>query len=252
MVPAMSLTYYGFQNQGKVFDDKNVRKAFNYSIDRDKIIANILKGEGIAGKHGIVPPVDNFINKGYDFDKLKGFAFEPDLARKYLSDAGFPGGKGFPPVTLQINSGGADRNVLTAQLIQSQLKEVLNINVEIDMMPFAQHLDKLETGKTDFWRTGWVADYPDPETFLTILFGTHVPPKLEERSSVNSVRFVNARFDSLFKAAMQEVDDKKRYDLYMQADQIALDEAAYMPIFYEENYRLGQNWVKGFYANSIE
>ncbi len=252
MTPAMSLTYYGFQNMGKIFNNKKVRQAFNYAVDRDKIIANILKGEGIAGKYGIVPPVDNFSDKGYDFTKLKGYDFEPDMARKLLAEAGYPGGKGFPPVTLQINSGGADRNVLTAQLIQSQLKEVLNISVEIDMMPFAQHLDKLETGKTDLWRTGWVADYPDPETFLTILFGTHVPDQLEERSSVNSVRFKNARFDSLFSAAMQEVDDKKRYELYMQADQIALDEAAYIPIFYEENYRLVQNWIKGFDANAME
>ncbi|MCC7301104.1 MAG: ABC transporter substrate-binding protein [Bacteroidia bacterium] len=252
MVPAMSLTYYGFQNQGQVFNNKKVRQAFNYAIDRDKIIGNILKGEGIAGKYGMVPPVDNFSDKGYEFEKLKGYSFEPDMARKLLADAGFPNGKGFPSVTLQINSGGADRNVLTAQLIQSQLKEVLNINVEIDMMPFAQHLDKLETGKTDFWRTGWIADYPDPETFLTILYGTHVPAKLEERSSVNSVRFLNARFDSLFGAAMREVDDKRRYDLYLMADQVALEEAAYMPIFYEENYRLVQNWVKNFDANAME
>lgn len=252
MVPAMSLTYYGFQNQGKIFNNKKVRQAFNYAIDRDKIIGNILKGEGIAGKYGMVPPVDNFSAKGYEFEKLKGYSFEPDMARKLLAEAGYPGGKNFPAVTLQINSGGADRNVLTAQLIQSQLKEVLNISVEIDMMPFAQHLDKLETGKTDFWRTGWIADYPDPETFLTILYGTHVPAKLEERSSVNSVRFLNARFDSLFGAAMREVDDKKRYELYLQADQIALEEAAYMPIFYEENYRLVQNWVKAFDANAME
>ncbi len=252
MTPAMSLTYYGFQHLGKVFNNKKVRLAFNYAIDRDKIINNILKGEGIPGKFGMIPPVDNFKNKGYEFDKLKGFTFEPDLARKYLAEAGYPNGKGFPDVALQINSGGADRNVLTAQYIQSQLKEILNIKVEIDMMPFAQHLDKLETGKTDLWRTGWIADYPDPETFLTILYGNHVPPKLEDRSSVNSVRYISPKFDSLFALAMREVDDKRRFDLYFQADQTALDDAAYMPIFYEENYRLVQNWVKGFDANAME
>ena len=252
MTPAMSLTYYGFQHQGKVFNNKKVRLAFNYAIDRDKIINNILKGEGIPGKFGIVPPVDNFRNKGYNFDKLKGYNFEPDLARKYLAEAGYPGGKNFPKVTLQINSGGADRNILTAQFVQSQLKEVLNIDVQIDQMPFAQHLDKLETGKADFWRTGWIADYPDPETFLTILYGGHVPGKLDERSAINAVRFKNARFDSLFMAAMKEVDDKKRFELYSQAEQIVIDEAAIMPIFYEENYRLVQNWVKGFDANAME
>jgi oligopeptide transport system substrate-binding protein len=251
-VPAMSLTYYGFQHMGKVFNNKKVRLAFNYAVDRDKIINNILKGEGIAGKYGIVPPVENFKVKGYNFERLKGFSYEPDLARKYLAEAGYPNGKGFPEVTLQINSGGADRNILTAQFVISQLKEVLNIDVKIDQMPFAQHLDKLETGKTDLWRTGWIADYPDPETFLTLLYSTHIPEKLEDRSSVNSVRYKNPKFDSLFALAMREVDDKKRFEYYMLADQIMLDDAAIMPIFYEENYRLVQNWIKQFDANAME
>ena len=211
-----------------------------------------LKGEGIQGIYGIVPPSATFEDKGYDFKSLRGYSYDPDKAKKLLAQAGYPNGTGFPKLTLQINSGGGDRNVLTAQVIQSMLEENLNIDIQIDQMPFSQHLDKLEPGKSLFWRTGWIADYPDPETFLTLLYSGHIPPNLDDRSYVNSVRYKSAKFDSLFSLAMREVDDKKRFALYAQADQVAIDDAAIMPIFYDENYRLIQTNVRNFPANAME
>jgi len=247
VVPAMGLDYYGFQNQSDVFKDKNVRLAFNYAINRDKIVTFTLQGDGIPASYGIVPP--SF--KEYDNKALRGYSFKPDTARQLLAKAGFPNGKGFPKLTLQINSGG-ERNVQVAEVIQKMLKENLNIEVDINVMPMAEHMENFETGKAQFWRTGWIADYPDPETFLTILYGKHVPEKLSERSYINSVRYKSAKFDSIFELALREVDNKKRFDLYRQADQVAIDDAAIMPIFYHENYRLVQLWVKNCEANAME
>ena len=248
VVPAMSTFYYGFQHQSDIFNKKEVRLAFNYAIDREKIVNYTLQGEGVPGIYGIVPPAFT----GYDSKALKGYTFDVDKARKYLAQGGYPEGKGFPKLTLQINSGGGDRNIQTAEVIQKMLKENLNIDVEINVMPFAEHLESLETGKALFWRTQWFADYPDPETFLTLLYGKHIPAKLSDKSYLNSVRYRSARFDSLFTAAMQEVDDKKRMDLYRQADQVEIDDGAIMPIFYDEDYRLVQSYVKNFPANAME
>ncbi|OFY86315.1 MAG: hypothetical protein A3F72_10940 [Bacteroidetes bacterium RIFCSPLOWO2_12_FULL_35_15] len=248
VVPAMSTFYLGFQNQGEIFNKKEVRLAFNYAIDREKIVNYTLQGEGIPGIYGIVPP--SF--KEYDIKRLKGFSFDVDKARKYMAAAGYPDGNGFPKLTLQINSGGGDRNIQTAEVIQKMLKENLNIDVEINVMPFAEHLESLETGKAQFWRSAWVADYPDPETFLSLLYGKNVPEKITDKSYLNSVRYKSAKFDSLFSAALREVDDKKRFDLYLQADQVAIDDAAIMPVFYDENYRLIQTNVKNFTANAME
>ncbi len=153
--------------------------------------------------------------------------------------------------SLRINSGG-ERNVQIAEVIQKMLKENLNIDIDINVMPMAEHMENFETGKAIFWRTGWIADYPDPESFLTILYGKHVPEHLSERSYINSVRYKSAKFDSLFELALREVDTKKRFDLYRQADQVAIDDAAIMPIFYHENYRLVQLWVKNCEANAME
>jgi peptide/nickel transport system substrate-binding protein len=248
VVPAMSVFYYGFQHQSDIFNKKEVRLAFNYAIDREKIVNYTLQGEGIPGNYGIVPP--SF--KAYDSKSLKGYSFDVDKAKQFMTKAGYPNGKGFPKLTLQINSGGGDRNVQTAEVIQKMLKENLNIDIDINVMPLAEQLESVETGKALFWRAGWVADYPDPEIFLTLCYSKHIPAKLSDKSYLNTTRYNSPKFDSLFVAAQREVDDAKRMALYLQADQVAIDDAAIMPIFYDENYRLVQTNVKNFPANAME
>ena len=244
----MTVFYFGFQIQSDIFDKKEVRLAFNYAIDREKIVTYTLQGEGVPGIYGIVPP--SF--KEYDSKSLKGYTLDLEKAHKYMADAGYPDGKGFPKLTLQLNSGGYGRNIAIAEVIQKMLKENLNINIDLNVLPLAEHLERLETGKALFWRTGWQADYPDPETFLTLLYSKHIPDNLSEKSYLNSVRYKSEKFDSLFSAAMKEVDVKKRMNLYLQADQVAIDDAAIMPIFYDENYRLIQTYIKNFPVNAME
>jgi oligopeptide transport system substrate-binding protein len=251
-VPALSFYYYGMLCTGDIFNKKETRLAFNYSIDREKLVNYTLQGEGIPGIYGVVPPSETFERAGYSFKDLKGYSYDPEKAKSLLAKAGYPNGKGFPKVVLQINSAGGERNAQIAEVIQKSLKDVLNINVEISTVPFAEHIDAYQGGKIDFFRAGWIADYPDPQTFLQLLYGKLVPAKASENSFTNSSRFVNARFDSLFLAAQQEPDITKRMDLFRRADQVALDEGALMPIYYEENFRLVQLGVKNFPPNGME
>ena len=151
-----------------------------------------------------------------------------------------------------INTGGGDRNVLAAQVVQSMLKENLDIEVKIDQMPFTQQLEKVEFGKAVIWRSQWISDYPDPASFLNLFYGKNVPASMEDRSTYNTFRYKSAKFDSLFSMAMREVDEKKRFELYMAADQTAMDDAVMIPLFYDENYRLLQTNVKNFPANAME
>lgn len=246
--PAMSLTYYGFQHKLAPFDNQKVRLAFNYAINREEIADKKLMGDAIPGIHGIVPAAI----VGYNADSIVGYSYDPDRARKYLADAGYPGGKGFPEITLRINSGGGDRNTITADYVAHQLNEVLGITVKVETIPFAQHLESIETGKSLFWRTGWIADYPDPETFLTTLYSAHIPTDLNARSSTNSVRYSNPRFDSLYNAAVHEADPARRAELFLEADRVQVEDAAIMPIYYELNDRLVQRNVRNFDINPME
>jgi peptide/nickel transport system substrate-binding protein len=247
VVPAMSVVYLGMQNKLPPFDNIDVRKAFNYAIDKNSIVTYTLQGDGRPGVHGIVPPF-----KGYDYEGVKGYVYNPELAKEHMKKAGYENGKGFPEITLQINSGGGDRNVQIAEVVQKMLHENLGIKINIEQLQFPQHLENLETGKALFWRAGWIADYPDPENFLNLLYGKHVPADLETNSYLNSVRYQNEAFDVKFNEALREVDEAKRYELFKQADQIAVDDAAILPVFYDENTRLIQVYVKNFPSNAME
>ncbi len=249
--PAFSTHYLGFNTSSAVFSKKEVRLAFNFAIDRHKIADFTIQGEGSSADYGVVPYVDAFENDGYDFKGLKGYKLDVEKAKDLLKKAGYPDGKGFPKLTLQINGGGGDRNILVAEVVQKMLKENLNIDIDINTVPFAEHIEQVQSGKSDFFRMAWVADYPDPETFLTIFYGKHVPKTAGEKSFINYFRFKNDHFDSLFAASFTETDKAKRYALLSRAEQIVLDEGAFMPIFYDDNYRLEQLNVRNFPENAM-
>lgn len=247
VMPSLAVQYYGFQHRSNLFNNIDLRKAFNYAIDRKKIVDYTLRGSGIAGNYGIVPPGI----PGYDSKVIRGYSFDPAKAREHLAKAGYPDGKGFPELNLQINSGGGT-NEQVAEAVQKMLKEVLNIDVSITAMPFAQHLENLETGKAQFWRSGWIADYPDPENFLNLFWSAHIPPKLEDKSYLNSVRYTSGQYDALFEQALRTTDADERNLLYMKAEQIMMDDAAIIPIYYYKDHRLLQADIRNFPQNAME
>lgn len=249
---ALSTHYFGFNAEANpAFAKKEVRLAFNYAIDRHKIADFTIQGEGISADHGIVPYTKNFENGGYNYKALKGYRYNPDTAKKLMELAGYPNGRGFPEITLEINSGGGDRNILVAQVIQKMLKDNLGVNVNINTVPWPEHIENMQTGKSDFFRYAWISDYSDPESFLTLFYGEHTSGNTKERSYINFCRFKNKKFDSLFVAARIEPDKSKRYKLLSQAEQIVLDEAPFMPIFYDENFRLEQKNVRNMPENPL-
>ncbi|MCX6140144.1 MAG: ABC transporter substrate-binding protein [Candidatus Kapabacteria bacterium] len=246
-VTALSTQFYGMVTSDAVFKDKRIRQAFNYAVDRNRIIRYVLKGQAASpAHHGLVPPS----MPGYESDSVRGYSFDPVRAQALLAEAGYPQGKGFPEVTLQLNAGGG-RNVSVAEAIQGMLKEHLNVNVKLLQVEFAQHLESIDNAQAPFYRLGWVADYPDPETFLNLYHGRLVPPP-GRPSPINSTRFQNAQFDELFEQALSTTDRPKRMKLYREAEQIAIDNAPMLLIFNDEDYRFIQPYVKGHPSNSMD
>ena len=238
--PTLSIQYYGFLTSGEVFNNKTLRQDFNYAIDREKIVKFVVNGQAYApATHGIVPPS----MPDYPTDQIKGYEYNPDKAKELLTEAGFPGGKGLN-VTLQINSGG-DRNIQVAEAIQAMLKEV-GVNMSLEIIPFAQHLDNIDAGRANMWRLGWVADYPDPENFLNLYYGKNVPDDPKDISPLNSVRYKNPEFDALFEKAITISDKTERYKLYAQAEQLAVNDAPMMYIYYDQDFRILQTYVIGY------
>ena len=246
-VPSVATQYYGMLMTDPVFKDKRIRQAFNYAVDRSRIIRYILRGQAMGpGIHGLVPPA----LPGYPANRVNGYTFDPDKARSLLAAAGYPGGKGFPSVTLQLNAGGG-RNAQVAEAIQGMLAEHLNVKINLTQVEFAQHLERIDAGRAGFYRLGWVGDYPDPETFLNLLYGKLVPSD-GGISPINSVRFVNPAFDDVFERAIGTTDHAARMELYRQAEQIAIDDAPMIVLFYDEDYRLVQPHVRDYRNNAMD
>lgn len=250
--PALSTHFYGLNVQmNPFFSVKEIRRAMNLAIDRKKIAEITLKGEGTAAEYGIVPYTKTFERAGYDYKALRGFSYDPDSARKLLEKSGYPMGLGLPAFNLEINSGGGERNLMVALAVQKMLKENLGINVNMSVVSWNEHMSNVHRGKSDFFRYAWVSDYPDPESFLTLFYGPHVPELMEEKSYINVGRFKNKKFDELFEASRIELDKSKRYKLLQEAEQVLLDEAAFMPLYYDENMRLVHKEVKNFRENPM-
>ena len=245
--PSLSIQYYSFQNMGDVFRDKNVRKAFNYAIDKDRIVEYGLQGMGIPANNGIVPPsIEN-----YPVDSIIGYEFSPEKARHFLSEAGFPDGKGFPRLTLQINSGGS-ANIGVAEIVQKMLSDNLNVYVDLSVTSRSQHYDRVESGKSNFWKDAWLADYSDPENFLCLFYGASVPDDPNESSFINSTRYKSKTFDDFYEQANMEQDPQKRMALFCKADRKVIEDAAVIPLYYEKTVRLLKPYVKNFPVNPME
>jgi oligopeptide transport system substrate-binding protein len=250
--PALNTNFIGFNIQANpAFAKKEVRQAFNFAIDRNKIAVFTIQGEGSPAEYGMVPYTEAFEKEGYNYKNIKGYTFDPAKAKELMKAAGYPDGKGFPEITLEINSGGGDRNILVAEVIQSMLKDNLGVKVKINTVPLAEHIENAQSGKTDFFRYGWIADYPDPETFLTLFYGKHLPANPQDKSYINIFRYSNPKFDELFAASQLEPDQTKRFALLSEAEAIVVEDAPFMPIFYDENFRLEQKGVRNLPENAI-
>ncbi len=246
--PEMATQFISFNTQSGIFKNHNVRKAFSYAIDRSKILDFVLNGEGFApGDHGITPPV--LVN--YDINSVKGYHLNVDSARYYLKQAGYPNGNNFPKITFYYNAEG-DRNTLVATEIQKQLKDHLNIEMNLELMPFAQLVDKAIKGEYDIMRAAWLADYPSAENFLWVFLGEDVPGNTGQASYPNITRYKSTKFDDLFEKALfaKSLDEANNY--FMEAENTLMKDAPLLVLWYDEGYRLLQSYVKNFPNNPMQ
>ena len=205
------------------FKDRNVRRAFAMAIDSQKIVDQILGG-GADGKcpvaKSILPP------------SILGFRtnaaaipFNVEEARKLLAAAGYPGGKGLPPLTMFHRDGQTDVQRVAEALVTKQL-------------PWGQYLDKHNKHELEFFHMRWSADYLDPQNFLSLLLSTN--------GAENKINYSNPTFDALCaKGDTMVGNDTERLKLYAQAEDIVLQDAPFIPIYIEKDAELISPRVHG-------
>jgi oligopeptide transport system substrate-binding protein len=231
---ARSATWYLALNQdalGSPFGKRDVRRAFAMAVDKKEIIRIALKGQANLANGVVSPGMDHYA------PTITPIPYDPAQAKALLAKAGYPGGVGFPTLTLSFRQ---DMPWVgdTAQIVISQLKANLGISVQLRPMEWAQFL-KERTDKTmAFSHLRWSADYLDPQDFLSVLLHSSKRVNGAEDHPENGVGYSNPAFDRLCDQADVEPDTQKRMALYAQAEQIAVDDAPWIPIYYQRDLEL--------------
>ena len=175
---------------------------------------------------GILPP--NF--PGYD-ESVSGYEFDPVRAKQLLEESKYGGDlANIPPITI-TTPGSFGANVsLDMEVVLQMWERHLGITAEFQQTEFATFLKDLHKGRFQMFDIGWIADYPDPENFLDILF--------HSESSNNHTHYSNPEVDALLMKARVETDETARYALYNQAEQKILDDAPWVPLWFDGESKL--------------
>ncbi len=249
--PELTTTYLELNMTTPILKNRKVRQALNFAINRKKLVEKILKNQAYEiGKFGITPPLPKIFDN-YDFEGVEdiSYVYNPVLAKELLAEAGYPEGDNFPSLQMQFKAGSTD--YLIASEIQSQLRSVLNINIDIEAIEFNQLLENKAMGTADIFRTNWVGDYGTPEAFLTNAYGKLVPKGKNEPSYLNSSRYQNPRFDELFEKGARATDSNEANEHFSAAEKVLMEDGAFIILWYGEDLTLKQASLRDFETNSI-
>lgn len=236
-VPYLNTEYLGFLMKGNTAEtlaDKRVRQAINYGFDRKELIRYLRNGVGRSAESGFTPP-------GLpSFDAaVKGYNYDPDRARRLLKEAGYDASKPLPELSIYTN----DTYKEMALMLSKQLERI-GIKLKVEVTEPAILREWMTQGKVNFFRGSWIADYPDAESYFTVFYSKNSSPP-------NYTRFNNVQYDMLYERALAENNDSVRYALYHQLEQIIIQEAPVVPLYYDEVLRFTQKRVKGLSPNGL-
>ena len=233
--PSFDVAYVGMNPSEPPFDDPKVRQALNYALDLESLTTTLLQGVVVPAK-GILPP--GF--PGYNTN-IQGYEFNPEKARQLLRESKYGANlEEFPRVTLSLpGSFGAPVSPTTEVLLQ-MWRENLGIEIDLLQTEWAIFSQDLHQRRFQMFVLAWVADYPDPENFLDVLF--------HSESSNNNMGYTNKEVDALLEEARVELDEQARFEIYHQVEDKILEDAPWVPLWHgASGYLLVKPQVKDYF-----
>jgi oligopeptide transport system substrate-binding protein len=232
LAPYLGTYYYLINTKRKPFDDLRVREALAMSIDRDLLSKTVLENT-VTPAYALTPPG----TLGYQPPQT--FEFDPDLARQLLTDAGYPGGEGFPAFEILYNTQESHRKIAVA--IQQMWQSELGISALLLNQEWRVYLDTQDNSNYDVSRRGWIGDYVDPNTFLDMMITD---------GGNNKTGFGSPRYDELIlRQAPNKLDQDERFAIYHEAETIMMEEMPIIPIYTYQNKNLKNPSLKGLPPN---
>lgn len=231
----LSTYFYRFNVTKAPLNQPLVRQALALAVDRAGLIRNVLRA-GQKPTTGFTPPG---AGEGYEAPNI--LSFDPEKARRLLAEAGYPGGKGFPKCEILINTLESHRTI--AEAIQEMWKKHLNIHVGVLNQDWSVYLDSQKRLDYQICRAGWVGDFLDPFTFLSLW---------QTGDGNNQTGWSNPRYDSLLQSSLREGDTKKRLAMLSEAETLLLNELPVLPIYWYVRPVLVRPEVKGLKSSLLE
>jgi ABC-type transport system substrate-binding protein len=218
-----------------------LRQAMSLAIDSEEFLRLFANGRGLPAQSPIPP--DLF---GYDPTYRNPFrTVDRDRAAALLVEAGYPNGidpaTGQPlHLTLDVNDTAA-RSILQFTFFVEEWKRI-GIDVELAATDYNQFQDKVRRGAYQLFSWGWVADYPDPENFLFLLYG---PMGRTTSGGPNTANFADPRYDELFVHMRGLENGAERLALIAAMRDIVQRERPWIELYHPEDYELRQGWLTG-------
>ncbi len=234
--PMLSLRFYGMQMKTKPLDNKKVRQAVNFAMNREQI-----DQEAFQGMDSITDRIIPLGMPGSSPTKVL-YPYNPKRAKELLAEAGYPEGRGLPPLEFWSASK-AEMTQRELEVVSSNLAKIgmnLQIHYETNWKKFEEMLISY---KTPIFRYAWYADIPDPDNFLGILF--------HSKSKYNFTGYNRSEVDKILDTAKKEVNPLKRVDFYRKAEEMILEDAVIVPTINHLFQQAYQPYVRGVEVNAL-
>jgi oligopeptide transport system substrate-binding protein len=213
---------------------KLVRQAINYAIDKNKIVTFYRNGIGTPAKQGFVP-LSLLNNEQHSY----GYEYQPQKAIELLKQAGWKNEQTFGSIKLFCPESQVD----ICNFIVHQLKDV-GLNAQVEVMQPGLLRQMMSKSEAPFFKAQWIADYPDAETFLTFFFSDLPAPP-------NYTRMNNKLFDNWYLESLSITDLEQRNQLYLKMDSLVMNDAALVPLFYDEILHFTRKNIHGMTRNAM-
>lgn len=232
--PGFQTSYIGMNVTKPPFDDPKIRQALSYAVNKDEIAKTVL-ADRVKAAYSILPP--GF--PGFNPDQ-KGLRFDLAKAKQLVSESKYgPDPSKWPRITMTVPGALGTAVDIDMEAILAMWRDNLGVRVEVQQVEFATFLRDLDARRLQMYALGWVADYPDPQNFLDILF--------HSKSVNNQTGYGNPEVDRLLDQAATEADEAKRFALYRQAEDMIIKDSSWMLLWHPgEGYALIKPELKNY------
>ncbi|HET7628742.1 MAG TPA: ABC transporter substrate-binding protein [Bacillales bacterium] len=231
--PSMNIGYLGMTVTRKPFDNKKVRLAMNYAINKKEIVEAFYSEKAKVAVSPL-PPVFEAFN-----GDLKPYTYDPEKAKQLLKEAGYPDGFKMELWAMPVPRPYMPDGKKIAVAIQSDLKKV-GIDAKIVSYDWATYLEKAQKGEADAFLLGWTSDNGDADNVLYTLLSS------DSIGGNNFTRYSNKQLDELLVEAQKTTDQQKRIQLYKQAQEIIHKNPPWVPIVHSTPALAGKASLKNF------